>query len=286
MTADAAAEALLRRDRAVLIAGLLVLGALSWTWLLRGAGKEMTAWEMSRAALFPHLGADAPMSMEPGSMPMEQGAMDAVGWSVGRAAMMVAMWWVMMIAMMLPSVAPMVLLHARAVRHGQRRGRIAPGPVPTVWFLAGYLLVWLGFSLAAVALQWLLERSGALSGTMLWSQSRWLSAGVLAAAALYQFSPLKGMCLAHCQAPAEYLSTHWRPGAIGALGMGIGHGAYCVGCCWALMALLFVGGVMNLVWIAALAAFVLAEKLLPAGQAVSRIAALVLAVWAVATFLV
>ena len=286
MTADAAAEALLRRDRTVLIAGLLLLGALSWAWLLRGAGMEMSAWQMSQAALFPHLGADAPMSMEPGSMPMEPGAMDAAGWSVGRVAMMVAMWWVMMIAMMLPSVAPMVLLHARAVRHGQRRGRIAPGPVPTVWFLAGYLLVWLGFSLAAVALQWLLERSGALSGTMLWSQSRWLSAGVLAAAALYQFSPLKGMCLAHCQAPAEYLSTHWRPGAIGALGMGIGHGAYCVGCCWALMALLFVGGLMNLVWIAALAAFVLAEKLLPAGQAVSRIAALVLAVWAVATFLV
>jgi predicted metal-binding membrane protein len=208
------------------------------------------------------------------------------GWDIGRVGLMAAMWWVMMVAMMLPSAAPVMLLHARTVRHGQRRGRMPAGPVPTVWFLAGYLLVWLGFALAAVALQWALERIGALSGAQFWSQSRWLSAGVLALAALYQISPLKRMCLAHCRAPAEYLAAHWRPGASGALRMGIGHGVFCVGCCWALMALLFVGGVMNVVWIAALTGIVLAEKLLPAGVAVGRVAAGVLAVWAAATLLV
>jgi predicted metal-binding membrane protein len=116
--------------------------------------------------------------------------------------------------------------------------------------------------------------------------SRWLSAGVLIAAGLYQLSPLKALCLAHCRAPASFLSQHWRPGAAGALRLGAMHGAYCVGCCWVLMALLFVGGVMNLVWIAVLAVLVLAEKLAPRGEWIGRGAGVAFIVWGVATVIV
>jgi predicted metal-binding membrane protein len=263
-------ETVARRQRAVVIGGLVLVCGFAWVFVLAGAGTGMSIAAMSTWQFPP---------------PMVQPAM-AGAWTAIYALAMLAMWWVMMVAMMLPSAAPVMLLHARTVRHGQRRGRMPAGPVPTVWFLAGYLLVWLGFALAAVALQWALERIGALSGAQFWSQSRWLSAGVLALAALYQISPLKRMCVAHCRAPAEYLAAHWRPGASGALRMGIGHGVFCVGCCWALMALLFVGGVMNVVWIAALTGIVLAEKLLPAGVAVGRVTAGVLAVWAAATLLV
>ena len=118
------------------------------------------------------------------------------------------------------------------------------------------------------------------------SQSRWLSATILIAAGLYQLSPLKHACLAHCRAPASFLSRHWRPHASGAVRLGAMHGAFCVGCCWMLMALLFVGGVMNLVWIAALAFLVLIEKLLPPGQWIGRVAGAALILWGVATLLV
>jgi len=135
-------------------------------------------------------------------------------------------------------------------------------------------------------IQLLVLRSGFLSSTMLWSSSAIFSAAVLALAGLYQLSPLKSACLAHCRGPAEFLAHHWRPGRIGALMIGVRHGAYCVGCCWMLMALLFVGGVMNLVWIAALAILVLVEKLSPAGAIASRASGFVLLAWAVATLVV
>ena len=181
---------------------------------------------------------------------------------------MFAMWWVMMIAMMVPSAAPTILLFAAI----KRRQAATENPVIASWlFLAGYLVIWAGFSLVAVSAQWTLEQSGLLSGMMA-STSNLLAGIILLAAGLYQFTPIKRACLHYCQSPVLFLSRYWRPGAMGALRMGFRHGGYCVGCCWFLMALLFVVGVMNLVWVAAVAIYVAFEKLLPRSPWLSRAA--------------
>src|SRR5207245_1832001 len=146
--------------------------------------------------------------------------------------------------------------HRAAVAKGQFRDEATP----TGAFAAGYLAAWLGFAVGATALHYALERAELVSTMMMGSRSRWLSGAVLIAAGLYQLSPLKNVCLAQCRAPASFLARNWRPYASGAFRLGSKHGAYCVGCCWMLMLLLFVGGVMNLVWIAALTTLVLIEK--------------------------
>jgi predicted metal-binding membrane protein len=286
-------DALLRRDRAITIAGLAVLCVLAWLYLLNGAGLGMSAWEMTTASLFPHTRAESPAPMSMPDMPgMDMSGMSmptadaAAPWTLSAWALAIAMWWVMMIAMMTPSAAPTILLYAQVHRHAAAQGRFETKLAPTGAFAAGYLFVWLAFSIAAASLYWLLDQSGLVSAGTMGSQSRWLSAGVLIAAGVYQLSPLKNVCLAHCRAPSQFLSQHWRPGAAGAFRLGVLHGAYCVGCCWMLMALLFVGGVMNLIWIAALAVLVLAEKAAPAGQWLSRGAGMALVVWGVATLLV
>ncbi|MDP3855823.1 DUF2182 domain-containing protein [Phenylobacterium sp.] len=279
-------ERLLKRDRAITIAGLLTLCALAWLHVLTGAGLGMSAREMTTLSLFPHQAAAVQASVQ--SMPgMDMAPAAATSaWSPETSALMVAMWWVMMVAMMSPSAAPTILLYARVHRHAIAQGQVEKRLAPTGAFAAGYLLAWLGFSIAATALHWALERAGLVSEMLMGSQSRWLSGGVLIAAGLYQLSPLKQTCLAHCRAPAVFLSTHWRPHASGALRLGVTHGAYCVGCCWMLMALLFVGGVMNLAWIAALAVLVLAEKLFPAGRWIGIACGAALVGWGVATLLV
>jgi predicted metal-binding membrane protein len=270
-------ERLLRRDRLVVVGGLVLLTILAWLYVLAGAGMGMPAWHMISLSLFPHrLG-----EMAMGGMVMHPGA-----WSPGYWLIMLLMWWVMMVAMMTPSAAPMILLYARATRHAQGGGRMQPGASSTAAFAVGYLVVWLGFSIGATILMWVLERAGVLSVTRMGSTAAWFSGGLLIAAGIYQFSPLKNVCLRVCRAPAEFLSRHWRPGASGAMRMGIEHGAFCVGCCWVLMALLFVGGVMNLLWIAVLAIVVLAEKLAPAGFWVARVSGGVLIAWGVATLVV
>jgi len=288
-----ALERLLRRDRAITIAGLVVLCALAWTYVASGAGLGISAWEMSGFSFFPHrMAADtAPAAPPMGDMPGMEGmampesaAPAPAAWTPGAWALIVAMWWVMMIAMMIPSAAPTILLYARVHRHASAQGA-QHTLAPTGAFAAGYLLVWLGFAIAAAALHWTFERTGLVSA-MMGSESRWLSGAVLIAAGLYQLSPLKALCLAHCRAPASFLSQHWRPGAAGAVRLGAMHGAYCVGCCWVLMALLFVGGVMNLVWIAALAALVLAEKLARRGQWIGSGIGVALLAWGAATLLV
>ncbi len=282
-------ERLLRRDRAVLAGALGLAVLLAWAWLVRGAGTGMTAWEMTRLALFPHaagLPEDAGGMAGMAGMADMPGMADAGGWTAGRFLLIVAMWWVMMVAMMLPSAAPLILLHARTLRHAQAKGRVTAGPVPSLWFVGGYLAVWLAFSVGAASAQTALGAGGLISAAMLWSESRWLSAGLLAVAALWQVSPAKRVCLARCRSPAETLARGWRPGAWGAFRMGVGHGGWCLGCCWALMALLFVGGVMNLVWIAALGVLVLVEKLAPWGGHMAPVAGGVLAAWASATLLV
>jgi predicted metal-binding membrane protein len=258
-------EPALRRERLVVGAALAAITLLAWLYIWRGAGMGMSALAMTSVALFPHLASDVPGEM-PSALPV-----------------IVAMWWVMMIAMMTPSAAPLILLYGRVLRHHAAQGK---GGVPSFFLAAGYLAVWWVFSIAAALAQYALQPAGLISAMMLWSKSAWLSAAVLAAAGAYQLSPLKRACLTHCRAPVQFLTRHWQPGRRGAFIMGVQHGAYCVGCCWLLMALLFVGGVMNLVWIAALTLIVLVEKLAPRGNAYGTLAGVLLIAWAVATLLV
>ena len=246
------AERLARRSRAVTLAALALLTLLAWAWLLQGAGMHSTG------------------------MPMGDMAMP---WDANRFLLVASMWWVMMIAMMLPSAAPVILLFARVHRHS------GDSP-PTAPFLAGYLAVWLGFALAAAAL----ARPARAARTCL-GRDHGL-AGRLAVGG----SPDRGGalptdvaqgCLPRDLPIALAISSprHYRPGRWGAWRMGLVHGAYCVGCCWLLMALLFVGGVMNLAWIAALTLLVAAEKLLPGGPWIARISGAGLILWGVAILL-
>lgn len=179
-----------------------------------------------------------------------------------------AMWTVMMVGMMVPSATPTVLIYAAVARKAARQGAVL---APTAIFVSGYVAVWTVFSLLATVIQWGLERAALLS-PMLASTSASLGAVLLVGAGVYQLTPMKAACLRHCRAPAQFISQHWRPGRAGAFQMGIIHGAYCLGCCWILMGLLFFGGVMNLLWIAAITITVLAEKVLPFGNWAGRIA--------------
>jgi predicted metal-binding membrane protein len=252
-------EAALRRERLVALIGVLMVVAGSWAWLLLGAGTGMTPTDMTRMA------------------GMDGWLMEPAQWSIGYALLMFSMWWVMMIAMMVPSAAPMLLLFARV--NGQSRSASSHAS-STGLFAAGYLLVWGGFSAVAVALQWALETARLLS-PMLETSTVLLGAGILIAAGLWQLSPMKGVCLRHCRTPLGFLIGHWRPGYSGVFRMGLAHGAWCLGCCWALMTLLFFGGVMNLYWIIGLAVFVLLEKTIPHGQWVGRAVGIVLVGWGV-----
>lgn len=268
-------ERLLRRDGIITVVGLFALWALTWAYLAAGAGLGMSAWDMTRLALWPYPPSSDPMSAMPGmAMAPVQSAWDPVHW-----ALMVAMWWTMMIAMMTPSAAPTILLYARVNRHAQEQGRIAATRPLTVAFVAGYFLAWLAFSIFATVVHQMLESTGIVSAMTMGSQVRRLSGAVLVVIGLYQLSPLKNACLSHCRAPGEFLARHWRPGFRGAFRLGVAHGSYCVGCCWLLMALLFVGGVMNLAWIATLSLLVLAEKVLATGKWVGYGAGVVLIAW-------
>jgi predicted metal-binding membrane protein len=250
-------EAMIRRDRLVLVTGMLVVLALAWGWLVLGAGMDMSAIEMTRMA-----GMDGWM--------MEQAV-----WTPAYALLIVSMWWVMMLAMMLPGAAPMLLLFAGV----KRKEKAAGSPLmSTGAFATGYLIAWGGFSILAAGLQWASETAWLMS-PMLQTTNLWLGAAILVGAGLWQLSPLKTMCLRHCRSPLGFLIGHWRTGRLGALCMGLEHGAYCLGCCWFLMALLFFGGVMNLYWIVGLAVFVLLEKTIPLGHWLGRVAGVVLIGW-------
>lgn len=254
-------RAVLKHERALVVTVLVAVCVLSWAYLFQGAGMgmslaDMMAWPVTQ-----------PISM---SAPMP-GHMAGIGWSVAKELLILAMWWVMMIAMMVPSAAPAILLYAR-VSGWARQDAMAAGALPVMIFAVGYLLSWLGFSIMATAAQFGLERLGLIQAMAMTSTSAILSAIFLLLAGLYQFSSLKSVCLDHCRAPVNFLVAHWRPGQLGALRMGMRHGFYCVGCCWTLMALLFVGGVMNLVWIVGLASLVLMEKAAPYGGRLGQIA--------------
>jgi predicted metal-binding membrane protein len=253
-TNDASAlESVLRRDRLVVLVGLAGVTTLAWIYLVVLSAR---------------------MGGMPGTMEGVTDMLRLKPWSAIDFLLMFLMWAVMMVGMMVPSAAPMILLYTRLVRRERSRGR----PLASVGtFFVGYIAVWTGFSLAATALQWVLERLALLSPMMV-SSSAWLGGLLLIAAGVYQLSPAKQACLQHCRSPLEFLSTRWRPGARGAFAMGLEHGAFCVGCCWVLMALLFVGGVMNLLWVAAITLFVLIEKVAPWGALTGRVASALLCV--------
>ncbi|WP_242126578.1 DUF2182 domain-containing protein [Sphingobium sp. Sx8-8] len=254
-------EPLLARHRLWSMAALAALVLLAWGWLLLGAGMGMAPVASLGPAGIGPAGSSGDM--------MALMMLTAGPWTAGQFAVTLAMWWVMMVAMMLPSAAPTILLYARAMGHRDAAQRPA-----TESFLLGYLLVWALFSLLATVVQWRLSMAAMLSPMAMATPSRSLSAALLIAAGAYQVSPLKDACLRQCRNPARFLSRHYRPGAMGALRMGMIHGAWCVGCCWMLMALLFAGGIMNLVWIALLTLLVAMEKLLPWGRGTSVVAGL------------
>ena len=269
MTVDATLEAVVRRDRLVVVTALTAVIALSWAYLVAGADMGMSAFEMTRMS---QLGMAGGMS-EGGMAGMAM--MAPAVWTPSYAVLMFFMWWIMMVAMMLPSAAPTILLFATVNRKQRETGHPY---VATSIFAVGYLAAWAGFSLVAVFLQWGFERTGILSPMLV--ETNVIFGGVLLlAAGVYQLTPIKHACLRQCRAPLAFLSTHWRRGARGAIGMGLEHGAFCVGCCWFLMGLLFVGGVMNLYWIAGLALFVLLEKIVPAGHWLGYATGVALLVW-------
>ena len=286
MTTTSPLEAVLKRDRAIVIGGLVGVIVLAWIYILLGAGMGMTAIEMTAISdasgdmqAVDRENGDGTGTAEGGTtsatVSMAMAVMRPVAWSAGYAVLMVFMWWIMMVAMKLPSAAPMILLYAAVNRKARERG--APF-VPTGVFALGYLAAWGVFSLLAVALQWGLERTALLSSVMV-GTSIVLGGLLLIAAGAWQLTPLKHACLKHCRSPLHFLSHHWRKGRWGAFRMGAEHGAFCLGCCWFLMGLLFYGGVMNLYWIVGLAAFVLLEKTAPAGHWIGSAAGVGLIAW-------
>jgi predicted metal-binding membrane protein len=266
---DATLEAILRRDRLVVVVALISVIALSWAYLLAGAGMGMSAFEMTSMSQHEMTGGVSEEGMA---------MLTPAIWTPGYAVLMFFMWWVMMMAMMLPSAAPMILSFA-AINRKQREA--AHPHVATSIFVVGYLAAWAGFSMVAVILQWGFEQTGILS-PMLVGTNVIFGSVLLIVAGAYQLTPIKNACLRHCQSPIAFLSSHWRPNAGGALRMGLLHGSFCVGCCWFLMGLLFFGGVMNLYWIAGLALYILIEKSVPVGHWLGYASGVVLLVCGVA----
>ncbi len=237
----------LKRDRLVVLGSLLAVAALAWAYLI-----HLAVAMDDMPAMGGGMG-DMAASLKP--------------WTVTDGLLMFAMWAIMMLAMMLPSAAPMILIFARVNSKQRDKGNAY---VPTVIFASGYVLVWTLFSVLATAAQWGLQNAALLSPMMV-STSTYLGGGLFILAGIYQWTPLKQACLKHCRSPLEFIMHHWRAGSGGAFRMGLGHGAFCLGCCWSVMALLFVGGVMNLIWVAIITIFVAAEKMIPYGPWAGRV---------------
>ncbi len=240
-----ALEGMLNRDRTLVLAALAGATALTWVYLgISAVGMD-----------------EMPMVM-PQVRP----------WTALDFGLMFLMWVVMMVGMMVPSAAPMILLYAMVSRKQQERGRTF---APTGAFVSGYIVVWTAFSLGATALQWVLEQAALLSPMMV-SASPLFGGVLLIGAGIYQWTPLKHACLKRCRSPFDFFMRGWRKGAGGAFVMGVEHGAFCVGCCWVLMGLLFFGGVMNLLCVAAITIFVLIEKMAPLGAMTGRVTGILL----------
>ena len=260
-----AIEAILRRERVIVVLALVAVVGLCWIYLLAGAGTGMPALEMS--ALPTSAALTGPMA-----------AMQPMAWTPQYAVVLLAMWWGMMLAMMLPAAAPMILMYAAIARRQEAAKRPLEGVLA---FAAGYLVLWGCFSIVAVLLQWGLERL-ALASPLMVVSSVVLGALLLIAAGIWQFTPLKQVCLRHCRSPPQFVMLHWRSGTGGAFRMGLRHGGLCLGCCWFLMLLLFYGGVMNIWWVLGLTSVVLIEKLAPAGARLGLFLGAGLIAWGVA----
>src|SRR5216683_5924337 len=232
------------RDHAAILLALIGLAAVSWLYIY------LQMSPMDEVAM--------PVAFSP--------------WTAADFALNVAIWWIMMPGMMLPSAAPMILTFATVNRRKRSRGQPF---VPTAVFTAGYLAAWGLFGIAATLADWGLEQT-ALMSPMTQRLSPALGAALIVVAGVYQLTPFKYVCLTNCRSPVDFVLNHWRDGAVGALRMGFEHGLYCLGCCWFLMALLFAAGTMSLLWMAAITAFVLVEKLFPAGQWIARGSGLVM----------
>jgi predicted metal-binding membrane protein len=251
---DRALAAVLRRDRFVVVAALIAVTAIAWAYIL------VLARRMSSGTMPPMSG-------------MEMMAPAFSSWTIAHAIFIFTMWAVMMIGMMTPSASPMILIYTQVARQANTLGK----PFASAfYFTGGYLLAWTGFAAVAVAAQFALERAALLSPIMITS-SKWVGGGLLIAVGLYQWSPVKDACLTVCRAPLSFVQAYggFQSTELGSLRLGLLHGLYCIGCCWALMVLLFVGGIMNLLWIAVLMLLVLAEKVLPGGRYLGRMAGLV-----------
>jgi predicted metal-binding membrane protein len=246
------ADTVLRRDRSMVLSGLALIVALSWAYV-----------------------ASLALDMQSMGMVAEMAMPRTHAWNVADFALTFVMWAVMMVAMMTPSAAPMILMFAGVNR--KRRQQERPY-VSTSVFLLGYLMAWGGFSVLATTAQWGLHAVSLLS-PMIATTSPVIGSILLLAAGIYQWTPLKHVCLTKCRSPLGFVLNEWREGRWGAFLMGLKHGAYCIGCCWSLMALLLVAGVMNLLWVAAIAGFVLLEKVAPASDRLGRVAGVVLVGW-------
>jgi predicted metal-binding membrane protein len=246
------AAALPRRDRVVIASCIGLVCVLAWAYLV------YLHHQMSSVAA-------AATSM------MEMGMRMDAPWRVSDAFFTFAMWTVMMVGMMTASAGPVLLLfaatQARRAEHGV--------PAAVLMFGLGYITLWVGFSVCATLVQWALHRAALLSPAVAAASPR-LAGALLIAAGVYQLTPLKRACLTHCQTPLGFLMSHWQDGAGGAFRMGLRHGVYCLGCCWALMGVLFAVGVMNLAWVAVLTTFILVEKLGESGARVARVGGAVL----------
>ena len=235
-------------DHLIVIVLLVSVTIASWPFIINGGGMGMPAFKMTSLDLAYGGGMRMPL--------------EVARWTAGYAVVMYLMWWVMMIAMMLPSASTAILLFIHAHNNSTESER---SYLPTIVFASGYLTAWAYFSALATSAQWHLEDASLLN-KMKATTSPVLGGGLLLVAGLWQFTPWKYACLRHCRSPLIFLMARWRSGRIGTFVMGMGHGAFCLGCCWFLMALLFFGGIMNLWWIGGLALYVLAEKLMPAGH--------------------
>jgi len=248
-------DSLLKRDRRIVFVSIAMLTVLAWIYIFRFAAT------MNVAAFAPDMSHMAPLLRS---------------WTAVDFAMIFAMWAVMMVGMMTPSATPMILIYARVARQAAVDGRPLAS---TGWFVAGYLLSWTAFSLAATIAQDVLIQFAWLTPMMSTASDR-IGGVVLIVSGIYQFTSLKNTCLTQCQSPFAFIQAHggFKAGHSSALRLGFRHGVYCIGCCWAVMTLLFVVGVMNIFWIAAIAIFVLVEKVMPAGKWIARAAGAGLAV--------
>ena len=246
-----AVESFIQRDKIITIIAIAILVGATFTYTVLGVGMNMSAIQMT-----PGLG-QSQMSMPNMSAMRNMAATPAV-WSFNYSVLMFFMWWTMMIAMMLPSASPMILLYTALIRRTKKTKSIIR---QVTSFISGYLLAWAAFSLFAAALQSQLELRDWMSPMMMEATNIYLAAGILIAAGVYQLTPLKTVCLEKCRQPASFLANYKNTWVNSPLRIGLVHGFYCVGCCWFLMGLLFFGGIMNLYWIVGLIIFVAIEKL-------------------------